>query len=377
MSNFSFYMLIIDLLMNIIGIALGTILSFKAQGNRLKLLWGLAVAICSISMLIDNLGWVERFTFNFGLDERSSLLIFDRMLKWYFFAHLISLYPIASLRPGWLTSLRITMLSLPLLFTSLVCICYIWFNGHTTAIYTIQEVFNNLDKTDIQVRVCYFFISIILPTVYFLIPFMGKWITLKRKLTFGMYLYILGSFVTLILYILFITSTTDTIFTFYAFIVTFLPNVFTIVYLFNESPLSSPRALQDITQQEENEYQQTTISPVIYKLNLKMKEFIEKETVFINPEYTILQLANDLNTNKRNITKTIQYSGYAGFNEYINYMRVDYFKKLAFSSPEKSIKELMFLCGFTSRSSFYRYFAEKEKMSPKEYIEKHLSSIDK
>ena len=34
-----------------------------------------------------------------------------------------------------------------------------------------------------------------------------------------------------------------------------------------------------------------------------------------------------------------------------------------------SVKELMFMSGFTSRSSFYRYFANVEKMSPGEYMD--------
>ena len=34
-----------------------------------------------------------------------------------------------------------------------------------------------------------------------------------------------------------------------------------------------------------------------------------------------------------------------------------------------TVKELMFLSEFTLRSSFYRYFASVEKMSPSEYME--------
>ena len=44
-------------------------------------------------------------------------------------------------------------------------------------------------------------------------------------------------------------------------------------------------------------------------------------------------------------------------------------KEQAQLKRELTVKELMFLSGFTSRSSFYRYFASVEKMSPSEYME--------
>lgn len=45
------------------------------------------------------------------------------------------------------------------------------------------------------------------------------------------------------------------------------------------------------------------------------------------------------------------------------------FKEQARLQKNLTVKELMFLSGFTSRSSFYRYFASVEKMSPSEYME--------
>ena len=47
------------------------------------------------------------------------------------------------------------------------------------------------------------------------------------------------------------------------------------------------------------------------------------------------------------------------------HLRTEYFKQLAAAMPGVSVKELMFRCGFTSRSSFYRLFAGQENMSPR------------
>lgn len=65
---------------------------------------------------------------------------------------------------------------------------------------------------------------------------------------------------------------------------------------------------------------------------------------------------------------TIQQNGFSGFKEFLNYLRVEHFKKLAAKSPSSSVITLMYQCGYTSRTTFYRQFAEFEQMSPKEYI---------
>ena len=56
--------------------------------------------------------------------------------------------------------------------------------------------------------------------------------------------------------------------------------------------------------------------------------------------------------------------------DYPNFNRLQYFKEQAALRKELTVKELMFMSGFTSRSSFYRYFARIEKMSPSEYMER-------
>lgn len=374
MINFSFFMLNTDIVFNLLSIVLCALLLFRAKDDKLKIAWGILVAICSASMLFDNLQWWERFEGSWGLDERAHLLVLDRMLRWYLFVHLISLFPLASLRPGWLTPFRFTVFSLPLICSSLMCLCYLWFNGNITTLLSLHDVFQNIGKLDVQIRIGYFIISIIIPSIYLLIPFMGKWITLKRKLNVGMYIYIFGSFVSVISYILFAIGTTDLVFDIYAFLVTFIPALITFLYLRKENPFSSPKPLSEIELNIENPpaTELNAVSPIVYRLSLQMNEFMQTSTPFSNPDYKLRQMAVDLNTNQSQLLKAIQYAGYTGFSEYINCQRLEYFKRIAAGSPGASIKEMMFKCGFTSRSSFYRRFAEKENMSPKEYIEKNI-----
>ena len=370
MPDISFCILIIIVVLNLVGIVFSTVLISRAQDNRIKLLWGAIVLVCSLSMLVDNLEWLGRFIHNYGLGERNYLLIFPRMLKWYSFIHIFSLVPIISLRPGWLNPLRFITLSLPFIFSTLVCLCYICFDGKITPVYSFGGILDNLGILDVQIRAGYFILSMTTPMIYFFVPFAGTWLISKRKPTTMMYFYISSFFLLMVSYLLFILKANDMIFTYYAFLVTFIPDIFTFLYIYKEDPLSYPRVEAEFTQQEKEEYQETVVSPLIYGLHLRMVEVMEKQQPFTNPDYNILQLTKDLNAKRSTLIKAIQYSGFTGFSEYINHLRLEYFKAQAGLYPGMSIKELMYRCGFTSRSSFYRRFTEKEKMSPTEYLEK-------
>ena len=97
---------------------------------------------------------------------------------------------------------------------------------------------------------------------------------------------------------------------------------------------------------------------------------MKEQKPFINPEYSLSDLLGEMNTNEHRLTNVLRYNGFSGFREYINFIRLQYFKEQAALHKDSTVKELMFKSGFTSRSSFYRYFSSIEKMSPTEYIEK-------
>lgn len=90
---------------------------------------------------------------------------------------------------------------------------------------------------------------------------------------------------------------------------------------------------------------------------------------YIDQHYNIEHLAKSLNEKEHTISVAIKSKGFTGFREYINYLRLEYFRQLAAESPEKNVKELMFACGFTSRATFYRNFSEKYGISPTKFID--------
>lgn len=103
-------------------------------------------------------------------------------------------------------------------------------------------------------------------------------------------------------------------------------------------------------------------------LQIKLTNYFTQNNSFTDPRFSIENLVTALNTNKKVMNDTIQQNGFSGFKEFLNYLRVEHFKKLAAKSPSSSVITLMYQCGYTSRTTFYRQFAEFEQMSPKEYI---------
>ena len=144
-----------------------------------------------------------------------------------------------------------------------------------------------------------------------------------------------------------------------------------ILYLRNDNPLSlPPLPAIDLSRQEIEAIKEIEVSPVVLELSEQLMAFMKGHTPFTNPQYSLQNVLADIGTNEHRFNKVLRYNGFSGFRDYINFNRLQYFKEQAALRKELTVKELMFMSGFTSRSSFYRYFASIEKMSPSEYMER-------
>ena len=137
---------------------------------------------------------------------------------------------------------------------------------------------------------------------------------------------------------------------------------FSTLYLFRENPFSDHIQMLPPDGQKEASLQ---TSPLFASINTYLKEC----PAYTDKGYTLKALAGALDKKERQISQAIKSEGFTGFREYINYLRLEHFKQLATEDPNKNIKELMYLCGFTSRTTFYRNFAEKFGISPTQFIE--------
>lgn len=97
---------------------------------------------------------------------------------------------------------------------------------------------------------------------------------------------------------------------------------------------------------------------------------MEKEKLFVNPKLKISDLAGKMGVPSYKLSYLFNQHMQCSFYDYINDFRVLEFKRLIEKGEHKaySINALTEKCGFTSRSTFFRYFKKNTGMTPNEYI---------
>lgn len=357
----------VELAFDMLTCMIGCILIFQAKDNYQKRYWGIIATCIGAIFIWENVGWLmivtETPSYRF-----TDLLNIEKMLKWYIPASIVCLFPTASLCPGYLTPFRILILQLLPLVTITTGLSYLGFNGHLTPIMSLSQIFPNLGETDVLLRSIIFLISIITPTTFALYPIIYH--KAYRRINKEMYLFLGFMFLFLIIYILFTLSINEFIFNLFGITAITFTLVFSFEYLFNENPFSThAQMLYDsnpptaVSPKTESGMQ---VSPLFHNI----ENILKQSLAFTNQDYSIKELAQALNQKESIVSEAIKSSGYTGFREYICSLRLEHFKHLADTCPEKNIKELMFQCGFTSRSTFYRNFMKKYGVSPLKYLEK-------
>lgn len=366
----------VELMLDIVGLILGMRVYSRSSDNGLQKAWGVLAITLSLLLLCDNLEWM--WIFSKGGEEtipRFTELPMNHLSIWHIvrvivFFQFFSLFPMVSLKPGWITLSRVVSLCIPILLIVCIACCYQFFNGNYTELKSFDAIWENLDKQDVRVRLMLFIISVITPSVNFLFPYMRRWIPIRRKQSRAMLIYMFCFGVIMSGYIWLMLGTGGLSFNVFGYIVILPTILLNVLYLRNENPLSlPPQPVEELKTEEIEAIREIAVSPVVLDVSSRMQQLMKQNTPFTNPEYSLEDLLNELNTNEHRFNKALHYEGFSGFRDYINFYRLQYFKEQAQLQRDLSVKELMFLSGFTSRSSFYRYFANVEKMSPSEYME--------
>lgn len=353
----------IELTLDLIALVSGIILIFRAKDNYPKLYWGIIAAGIGLMFSWENIGWLTIVTdtpeYNY-----TDLLNIEKMLKWYALANIVALFPIASLSPGYLNHFRIFTYLLPPIITITVGICYLGFNGVITPIHSLNEAISNIDNTDIKLRVCIFLLSVLTP-LFILIHAMISTKT-YRRINKNMHLFIGFLFLFVGIYILFTLNINEFIFNLFGITAIVFTVLFSILYLRYENPFSDHISMIYNTNEK---ISQTNSLPQSFPLFSIIETYFKEQHPYTDQLYNIKDLAKSLNEKEYDISTAIKSQGFTGFREYINCNRLEYFKQLAIENPGKTMKELMFACGFSSRATFYRNFSDKYGVSPSKFID--------
>ena len=373
--------LCIELLLDVIGFIGGMIVLVRSSDNNPHRAWGGLAVSLSLLLLLDNTEWVWLFTRNVGELPYHVEVPLNHLSLWHIvrtvvFFQFFSFFPIASLKPGWMNLTRIANLCIPLILIICIACCYQIFNGHYTTLKSFADIKENIGQQDVMMRLVLFMASVLVPSCNFLFPYQKRWLAIRRKHSRVLSIYVFCFALIMSGYIWLMLGTCGLSFNIFGYVV-ILPTIYlNILHIRNENPLSLPPLPVETLRSEEIEaIKEIEVSPAVLELSNRLQALMKDRVPFINPQYSLSDLVTELNTNEHKLDKVFHYNGFSGFRDYTNFNRLQYFKEQAALRRNLTVKELMFMSGFTSRSSFYRYFANMEKISPSEYLDNLKNNV--
>ncbi len=369
----SIALLVFEILLDITGVVTSIIIMVNFPRERLTRAWGILALTLSSLLLFDNIEWIYPilknpsdipFYINQPLDHLSLWHIFRVII----FLQAYSLFPVAFLRQGWLNTSKAISLSIPTMLISCVAFCFEQFNNHYTHLGSFADIVNNIANKDVIVRLILFIASVVSPYFSFAFIFFQKEKSYKWHESLGMRFFAISFILIVLAYFWLMLGTSPYSFHIFGCVVISLVIYMNILHLRGLEPFLPYNPVPEELIKDKKDA--IEVLPVIVELSQKLQIYMKEETPFTNPNYSIHDLLSDLNVKENKINQALHYMNYSGFRDYINYERVEYFKKEAALHRNKTVKELLYQSGFTSRSSFYRHFSNIEKISPTEYIEK-------
>jgi len=101
----------------------------------------------------------------------------------------------------------------------------------------------------------------------------------------------------------------------------------------------------------------------------KLNQIIDENKFYLNPDITLKDLAKDLHIHPNHLSRLINENFKLSFNDFVNKYRIAEAKNLL-TDPEnknRTILELMYTCGFYSKSTFNTAFKKFTGQTPSEY----------
>ncbi len=132
----------------------------------------------------------------------------------------------------------------------------------------------------------------------------------------------------------------------------------------------------DNTPEEESssriKYEKSGLStPDAETIHGKLKNIIGEEKIFTDPDLTLAALAARIGVHPNHLSQVINSREGKNFYDFINYHRVEEFKRIAPlpKNAEYTLLSLAFEAGFNSKTSFNRNFKKVTGISPTDYLQ--------
>lgn len=106
----------------------------------------------------------------------------------------------------------------------------------------------------------------------------------------------------------------------------------------------------------------------------KLEELINIKKIYLNPDLTLNDLANEIHTSSHTLSRIINEQYGQTFGGLINHYRVREFLEKARDAENSSYLGLAFDAGFNSKTTFNRAFKKEFNTTPREYFKKMKSA---
>lgn len=106
----------------------------------------------------------------------------------------------------------------------------------------------------------------------------------------------------------------------------------------------------------------------------RIEYMMQQKRAYENAELSLAGLARQLKTNPSILSKAINQSFQANFNDFINGYRVEAVKKMLVAGEQKTqtLLGIAYSCGFNSKATFNRAFKKSTGKTPKEWLQNDL-----
>lgn len=118
-------------------------------------------------------------------------------------------------------------------------------------------------------------------------------------------------------------------------------------------------------------YQSSSLKgPEAAKLYFELKDLLEKETLYLDPNLNLKELADRLKTNTKYLSQVVNFHYGDNLQVFINSYRVKEarLKMLEDGYQNLTLFGIAMLCGFKNKSTFYKVFKQHCNQTPMEYL---------
>jgi AraC-like DNA-binding protein len=107
------------------------------------------------------------------------------------------------------------------------------------------------------------------------------------------------------------------------------------------------------------------------KIYERIVEYLENGRGYLNSDFKIGKISNDLNINPLYISRAISLQRDMNFVHFINFYRIAHAKNMILNNSQYTLEYIYLSSGFKNQSSFIRAFKQQEGKTPSEWREEN------